>query len=67
MEGEMDKLAMMEAGITNVVSVPDGAPSRVKEGDVPPQEKDTKYSYLWNCRGAEYSLTKRNSSASRQS
>ncbi len=51
-EGEMDKLAMMEAGIRNVVSVPDGAPSRVREGDIPPQEKDTKYSYLWNCRGA---------------
>ena len=39
-EGEMDKLAMMEAGIRNVVSVPDGAPSRVKEGDIPPQEKE---------------------------
>ena len=51
-EGEMDKLAMMEAGIKNVVSVPDGAPSRVKEGDIPPQEQDTKFSYLWNCRGA---------------
>ncbi len=51
-EGEMDRLAMMEAGITNVVSVPDGAPSRVRDGDVPAQEHDTKFSYLWNCRGA---------------
>lgn len=25
-EGEMDKLALEEAGYTNVVSVPDGAP-----------------------------------------
>jgi len=51
-EGEMDRLAMMEAGITNVVSVPDGAPSRVRDGDIPAQEHDTKFSYLWNCRGA---------------
>ena len=49
-EGEMDKLALEEAGISNVVSVPDGAPSRVKEGDLPPAEEDTKYSYLWNSR-----------------
>lgn len=49
-EGEMDKLALEEAGILNVVSVPDGAPSRVKEGDLPPAEEDTKYSYLWNSR-----------------
>ena len=49
-EGEMDKLALEEAGITNVVSVPDGAPSRVKEGHLPPPEEDTKYLYLWNCR-----------------
>ena len=49
-EGEMDKLALEEAGITNVVSVPDGAPSRVKEGDLPSPEEDTKYLYLWNCR-----------------
>ena len=51
-EGEMDRLAMMEAGIRNVVSVPDGAPSRVRDGDIPAQEHDTKFSYLWNCRGA---------------
>ena len=31
-EGEMDKLALEEAGFTSVVSVPDGAPSAVKEG-----------------------------------
>jgi twinkle protein len=49
-EGEMDKLALEEAGISNVVSVPDGAPSRVKEGELPPAEEDTKYSYLWNSR-----------------
>ncbi|EFN55118.1 hypothetical protein CHLNCDRAFT_31176, partial [Chlorella variabilis] len=49
-EGEMDKLALEEAGFTNVVSVPDGAPARVKEGEVPPADQDTKFSYLWNCR-----------------
>lgn len=49
-EGEMDKLALEEAGITNVVSVPDGAPRQVKEGELPPPEEDTKYLYLWNCR-----------------
>ena len=34
-EGEMDKLAMEEAGFRNCVSVPDGAPSRVSDKDVP--------------------------------
>lgn len=49
-EGEMDKLALEEAGMKNVVSVPDGAPARVRDGDLPPASEDTKYSYLWNCR-----------------
>ncbi len=49
-EGEMDKLALEEAGFTNVVSVPDGAPSKVREGSLPSPEEDKKYSYLWNCR-----------------
>ncbi|GAB4852235.1 hypothetical protein Ancab_016427 [Ancistrocladus abbreviatus] len=49
-EGEMDKLAMEEAGFRNCVSVPDGAPASVSPRDVPPPEKDTKYQYLWNCR-----------------
>lgn len=34
----------------NVVSVPDGAPAKVKEAAVPAPDADTKYSYLWNCR-----------------
>ncbi len=46
----MDKLALDEAGIRNVISVPDGAPRAVKEGDLPPPEADTKFQYLWNCR-----------------
>jgi twinkle protein len=50
-EGEMDKLALNEAGFDNVLSVPDGAPQRAKEGNLPPPDRDVKYSYLWNCRG----------------
>jgi twinkle protein len=49
-EGEMDKLALEEAGFRNVLSVPDGAPARVKDGDLPPVGEDTKFSYLWACR-----------------
>ncbi|ONK65745.1 uncharacterized protein A4U43_C06F490 [Asparagus officinalis] len=48
-EGEMDKLAMEEAGYRNCVSVPDGAPGKVSK-DVPDQDKDTKFQYLWNCK-----------------
>lgn len=42
-EGEMDKLALDEIGITNCISVPDGAPN--------PGTKnyDNKFSYLDNC------------------
>eukprot|EP00959_Pyramimonas_sp_CCMP1952_P178972 3741564-Pyramimonas_sp.AAC.1 len=43
-------LALEEPGYTNVVSVPDGAPMKVKEGDLPAPEEDVKYQYLWNCR-----------------
>ncbi|KAK4597888.1 hypothetical protein RGQ29_015417 [Quercus rubra] len=49
-EGEMDKLAMEEAGFRNCVSVPDGAPPVVSTKDLPPEEKDIKYQYLWNCK-----------------
>lgn len=35
-EGEMDKLSLEEAGFRNVVSVPDGAPARVKARAHPP-------------------------------
>jgi len=41
----MDKLALEEAGFMNVVSVPDGAPAKVKEAAVPAPDADTKYSY----------------------
>ncbi|KAF5480492.1 hypothetical protein F2P56_001242 [Juglans regia] len=49
-EGEMDKLAMEEAGFRNCVSVPDGAPPSVSTKELPPEEQDTKYQYLWNCK-----------------
>lgn len=52
-EGEMDKLAMNEAGIWNVISVPDGAPSQASASKpLPPSNQDQKFSYLWNCRYA---------------
>ncbi|KAB2028713.1 hypothetical protein ES319_D05G114800v1 [Gossypium barbadense] len=47
-EGEMDKLAMEEAGFRNCVSVPAGAPPSVSKKEVPAEEQDTKYRYLWN-------------------
>ncbi len=46
-EGECDKLASEEAALRNVVSVPDGAPARVKAGN--PDPEDAKFSYLANC------------------
>lgn len=49
-EGEIDKLSMEEAGFCNCVSVPDGAPPKVSSKELPPEEKDTKYQYLWNCK-----------------
>ncbi|KAJ9558031.1 hypothetical protein OSB04_012645 [Centaurea solstitialis] len=49
-EGEMDKLAMEEAGFRNCVSVPDGAPPKVSDKALPSHEQDTKYQYLWNCK-----------------
>ncbi len=47
-EGENDLLAFHEAGIFNVVSVPDGAPKQARD-DVPNPEDDRKYEYVWNC------------------
>jgi twinkle protein len=45
-EGEMDKLSLEEAGFRRVVSVPDGAVARVKEGPLPAASEETKFSYL---------------------
>ncbi|XP_019156441.1 PREDICTED: twinkle homolog protein, chloroplastic/mitochondrial isoform X3 [Ipomoea nil] len=49
-EGEMDKLAMEEAGFRNCVSVPNGAPASVSKKELPPEDQDTKYQFLWNCK-----------------
>ncbi|XP_019179216.1 PREDICTED: twinkle homolog protein, chloroplastic/mitochondrial-like [Ipomoea nil] len=49
-EGEMDKIAMEEAGFRNCVSVPDGAPASVSKKELPPEDQDTRYKYLWNCK-----------------
>ena len=38
--GEMDKLALEMAGYTNVVSVPNGAPGKVKKGPINPDDKN---------------------------
>jgi len=48
-EGEVDALSAMEAGIENVVSVPGGAPMKVADGKVLPSE-DKKFAFVWNAR-----------------
>lgn len=47
-EGEMDVLAMREAGI-KAVSIPNGAPMKVVEGRIDPKE-DTKFRFLWDAK-----------------
>jgi twinkle protein len=46
-EGEMDALSLMECGIANVLSVPNGAPMAVKDGKVDASE-DKKFAFVWN-------------------
>jgi twinkle protein len=48
-EGEMDALSCIEAGWTNVVSVPGGAPIKISEGRVDPSE-DKKFSFIWEAK-----------------
>jgi len=48
-EGEIDCLSAVEAGIPNVVSVPSGAPMKVADGKVLASE-DKKFSYVWNAK-----------------
>lgn len=47
-EGEMDKLALEEAGFLNVASVPEGAPGQVQSGPLPRTSDDKKFMFLWN-------------------
>ena len=44
-EGELDYLSLLEAGISNPVSVPNGAPLAVKDGQIDPTE-DKKFAYV---------------------
>ncbi|UAK25850.1 toprim domain-containing protein [Sphingomonas nostoxanthinifaciens] len=44
-EGEMDALSLIEAGIPNVLSVPDGAPKTVGQGD----QHAKKFSFIPTC------------------
>lgn len=46
-EGEIDALTAMEAGIENCVSVPSGAPLKVADGKVMATE-DKRFAYVWN-------------------
>jgi twinkle protein len=46
-EGECDKLALEEAGVRNVVSVPNGAPTTVRDGE--PCPEDAKFAFPANC------------------
>ena len=46
-EGEIDALTLMECGIENVVSVPAGAPMKVKDGRIDASE-DKKFDFVWN-------------------
>jgi twinkle protein len=48
-EGEMDQLTLMQAGVANAVSVPAGAPIKVVDGKVSPKE-DGRFSFVWNAR-----------------
>jgi twinkle protein len=46
-EGEIDALTLLECGLTNVLSVPSGAPMKVSDGKVDASE-DKKFSFVWN-------------------
>jgi twinkle protein len=52
-EGEMDKLALNQAGLWNVVSVPFGAPSKAgdKQRNFESYDplRDRNFSYIWEC------------------
>jgi twinkle protein len=47
-EGEMDVLALAEAGIS-ALSVPNGAPMKVSDGRIDPAE-DSKFRFLWDAK-----------------
>jgi len=48
-EGEIDALSAMEAGLKNILSVPGGAPMKVAEGKASAEE-DKRFGFVWNAR-----------------
>jgi twinkle protein len=48
-EGELDALAVACSMDTLVTSVPNGAPQRISNREIDPEE-DTKFSYIWNAK-----------------
>lgn len=48
-EGELDVLAMWEAGFRQVVSLPDGAPSKIYPEDDPRRQDDKRFAALATC------------------
>lgn len=46
-EGEIDALTCIQAGLTNVISVPSGAPMKVTDGKVDASE-DKKFAFVWS-------------------
>lgn len=50
-EGEMDVAACWEAGYRQVVSIPDGTPSKLLDEDDPAREGDLRYEALETCSG----------------
>ena len=49
LEGEMDVLACMEAGLSSCVSCPNGAPQAVSDRKVDPKD-DRKYGFIWQAK-----------------
>jgi len=46
-EGEIDALTLMQCGISNVLSVPGGAPMKVSDGKIDASE-DKKFAFVWS-------------------
>jgi twinkle protein len=46
-EGEIDALSFLTAGVSHVVSVPNGAPAKLGEGAIVPAS-DAAFAYLWD-------------------
>ena len=52
-EGELDALAWISSGVPDnvtVVSIPNGAPAKVRDGRITPED-DRKFAYIWRAKG----------------